>query len=85
VSTHHGHPGTRRHTHPGAGRVCRLMTAMPGRVDTPDRHGAPPLAHGRPGRPEAARASRAGRTGAPPPGRPHGRHRAHREPAPTTP
>jgi hypothetical protein len=37
VSTHHGHPGTRRHTHPGPGGVCRLMTVMPGRVDTPVR------------------------------------------------
>jgi len=37
VSTHPGHAGTKRHTHHGPGRVCRLMTAIPGRVYTPDR------------------------------------------------
>jgi len=89
VSTHPGHAGTRRHTRPGAGRVCRLMTVMPGRVDTPDRRGEPPLVHGRPRRlnrrTAGPRAPRTGRTGAPPPGRPPGRHGAHREPLPRPP
>jgi hypothetical protein len=60
VSIHPGHAGTIRHTHHGPGRVCRLMTVMPGRVDTPDRRwraGAHP-----PARPETGTGSDPGQT-----------------------
>jgi len=87
VSTHHGHPGTRRHTHPVLGRVCRLMTAIPGQVDTPDRkwragaHPAGPAAPSRaptPGRPPGRRGQRAGSD----PGRPRAKSAGQSERAP---
>jgi hypothetical protein len=54
VSIRDGDAGTSRHTHRGSGRVCRLMTVMPGRVDTPGWSGRAP-------QPSASRSQRARR------------------------